>query len=252
LRCRLCGEERKLIEAHILARCLHEPLLHPSGPMMRLSKDAATPPRASQTGEYDTDILCAACDNEFSPWDKYARDLLFQPLPSDKVTTGPSGQKFYIIGAYDYRRLKLFFLSLLWRMSISRRKAFQNIRLGPFEEQIRARLLAEDPGRAEDFAVYINRYGDALGNSVMMESRQERLAGIRIYNVGLPGYIGAIKVDSQPIPVDIGPLVLNPDAPLIVGIRDMSAAPEGRFVNRILATQISARANRIKRKSNPR
>jgi len=237
LTCRLCLENKALIEAHIIPRCLYAPLKHASGPMMRISRDPGVPPRASHTGEYDTDILCTDCDNLFSPWDSYACDILLQQLPEQRIKVGPTGQRFYVVGDYDYTRLKLFVLSVLWRMSVSTRPAFRNVKLGPFEGQLRKRLLDKDPGTAKDFPVFIYRYLDDVGAFTILETRPERLLAMRVYNVGLPGYIGVVKVDRQPLPIAIGPLVLKPNGPLFIGLRDMQREPEWRLVQQIFGNQ---------------
>jgi hypothetical protein len=70
------------------------------------------------------------------------------------------------------------------------------VELGPFESQFHQKLLHEDPGGVEDFAVFIYRYVDELGRSTMLGTRAERLDGIKVYNVGLPGYLAVIKVVS--------------------------------------------------------
>ena len=52
--CQFCNKDKTLIEAHIITRCLHEPLLDPSGPMMVISKDANPFPKRTHTGQYDS------------------------------------------------------------------------------------------------------------------------------------------------------------------------------------------------------
>ena len=90
-------------------------------------------------------------------------------------------------------------------MSISTRPLFRNVKLGPFESQLRQRLLQKDPGVTEDFAVFIYRYVDEFGSSMMLATRPERLHGVKVYNVGLPGYLPVIKVDGQGLPLPVGP-----------------------------------------------
>jgi hypothetical protein len=58
---------------------------------------------------------------------------------------------FYSVQEYDYASLKLCLLSILWKMSVSRRPEFNSIRLGPFEEPIRQMLWNKNPGRANEF-----------------------------------------------------------------------------------------------------
>lgn len=245
--CRLCERQKKLIEAHVIPRCLHAPL-KTTNPMLTLSKDPSVHPRGSHTGEYDTSILCAECDNVLGQWDDYACDLLIYKVPEQKVQTRPNGQQYYFLRDYHYAQFKIFFLSVLWRMSISTRPMFQTVSLGPFESQLRQKLLHEDPGGAEDFAVFIYRYVDELGRSTMLGTRAERLEGIKVYNVGLPGYLAVVKVDDQRLPLPVGPLVLARGKPLTIGVRDMRREPESRFVKRIFANYSHRSSERNKRR----
>jgi hypothetical protein len=141
MQCRLCELEKDLIEAHIVPRCLHAPLKNANGkPMIRLSKQPSIYPRSSHIGEYDASILCAECDGAFGEWDNYACTLLLKTIPKSAVIMLANGVRCNRVPSYDYDRFKLFLLSVIWRMSISARPAFRNVRLGPIEAQLRERL----------------------------------------------------------------------------------------------------------------
>ncbi len=155
MRCQLCGEDKKLIKAHIIPQCLYTPLKNPSGPIMQVFKTPDTPPRRTPTGEYDTGILCADCDNhKLGCFDRYAGELLLKNL--DVNTT----KKYYVVQEYSYSSLKLFFLSVLWRMSVSTLPSVKKVKLGPFEAQIRDMLLRKDAGPPETFPIVLHRYID--------------------------------------------------------------------------------------------
>jgi hypothetical protein len=173
--CQFCEEDKPLIEAHIIAKCLLKPLHSPSGPMMHVSKGSY--PKRLPTGYYDNKILCADCDNKFAPWEKYAAKLLmkddaynlFQRAKADHTNQ----DYFYSVQEYDYASLKLCLLSILWKMSVSRRPAFKSIRLGPFELPIRQTLRDMNPGRADEFPTVILRLTgelDSRASSLLMES----------------------------------------------------------------------------------
>ena len=151
--CRFCEEDKTLIEAHIIARCLHEPLQHPSGPMMLVSKELDSHPKRLRTGQYDSEILCADCDNKFSPWENYTAKLLMTAGAYERYREANPGEDFYRIPEYDYASLKLCLLSILWRMSISKLPSFRRIALGPFEAVIRRMLVDKNPGRTDEFPV---------------------------------------------------------------------------------------------------
>jgi hypothetical protein len=216
--CRLCQQQKKLVEAHIVARCLHDPLLHPSGPMMQISINPESPPRRFPTGEYDTDLLCGECDNFFSPWENYTADLLMQKDDIYRRTeeAGKNGKTFYEVGPYNYASLKLCLLSILWRMSVSSRAAYKSIRLGPFESIIRDMLINKDPGTVDTFPIYVARVFGYVASSSMIETKRSKQHGINIYNLGLPGYCAVIKIDSRPLPLFAAPTVLDPVKPLTI------------------------------------
>jgi hypothetical protein len=217
--CRFCEEDKKLIEAHIIARCLHEPMQHPSGPMVLVAKDPDSHPKRLRTGQYDGNILCADCDNRFSDWENYTARLLMKPAAYERFREAESHEDFYTIPEYDYVRLKLCLLSILWRMSISKLPSFKRIALGPFEGTIRQMLLDKNPGRTDEFPVFIVRLTDEVGSSTIRGTERWNRDGVNVYALGLPGYIAVIKVDSRPTPYPLGPRVLAPKQPLTIGVK---------------------------------
>ena len=48
----------------------------------------------------------------------------------------------YIVDNFEYSKLKLFFISMVWRASVSSHKYFNRISLGEFED-IACRILEE-------------------------------------------------------------------------------------------------------------
>jgi len=208
------------------------PRQYPSEPIIQVFKKAGTYPKRTLTGEYDDSILCADCDNHvFGNWDEYAGKLLLQNIEMNTTQT------HYIVQEYDYPSLKLFFLSVLWRMSVSTRPSFDKVHLGPYEAQIRDILLRQDPGLPETFPIFLHRYIDDIGAHCMVDTQPGRLKGLKVYNLGLPGYLAVIKVDQQPIPIAIGPEVLRPGAPLMVRFRRMDKEREWQFVKQIVKAQ---------------
>jgi hypothetical protein len=244
--CQLCGKQKKLVEAHIIPRSWYENLRNSGGgPMLQLHKNPDVYPKASQTGEYDREILCGECDNIFSPWENYTRTLLFKDLDQKIIQTGPTGQRWYVIPEYNYMDMKLCLLSILWRMSISKRPSFAEVRLGPFESQIKDIILHRDPGGSTVFTTFVYRYEDYVGSSTMMGTHRERIHGINVYNLGLPGFVAVIKVDRQPVPIPLSQLVLSPNSALVIGLRHMDKGNEWGFVTKIFENHWRRQNERI-------
>ena len=131
---------------------------------MLVSKELDSHPKRLRTGQYDSEILCADCDNKFSPWENYTAKLLMTAGAYERYREAKPGEDFYRIPEYDYASLKLCLLSILWRMSISNLPSFRRIALGPFEAVIRRMLVDKNPGRTDEFPVFIVRLKDEVGS----------------------------------------------------------------------------------------
>jgi hypothetical protein len=104
--------------------------------------------RYEQTGYYDKYVLCSKCDNErLSKLEKYADLLLFggkaRSVPQFLNAIGPDGVRSIIVDNIDFRKLKLFLLSILWRAHISEHNFFKNIDVKDNAETLRLLLLEE-------------------------------------------------------------------------------------------------------------
>jgi len=121
-------------------------------------------------------------------------------------------------------------------MSVSTHPSFAEVHLGPYEAQIRDMLLRNDPGPPETFPIVLHRYIDDFGAHCMVGTLPGREKGLRVYNVGLPGYLAIIKVDKCPISIATD-AVLRPEAPLVVILDRMEKNREWKFIKQIVKAQ---------------
>lgn len=175
-RCALCQQVRPLRDSHIIPEFLHGGLYdeihrfntygHHGSPVGGLAQK-----RAREC------LLCDECEQRFCVYERCAsvfyrgavtafsdttrpavthgRSLKFTRIGEDsKPTTAPVPWVLLIEGV-DYVRLKLFLLSLLWRMGVSSLYFFREVGLGPHEEKIRKMLLKDDPGEPGDYPCQI-------------------------------------------------------------------------------------------------
>ena len=216
--CKLCRLEKPLIESHIVAKCLLRPLFSSAGPIRSISKDITTYPKRLPAGIYDCNILCADCDNSFSPWEEYTAKLLFDEAPKYR---GPKLRGFYSIQKYDYAMLKLCVLSILWRMSITEQKDFGKVSLGQrYENIIRTMLLEKNPGQSDVFSVAWLQLTDYIGSRAAIGTSPARYLNSTIYNIGLPSFIAVVKVGQQHQPHPFQSTIMTPDRPLIFGLKE--------------------------------
>ncbi|MDD5557884.1 MAG: hypothetical protein PHN82_11670 [bacterium] len=62
-----------------------------------------------------------------------------------------SSGRFVYLHHLNYQKIRIFYLSVLWRMSIASGDFFQDVDLGPHEDKIRNMLLKEEPGAPEQY-----------------------------------------------------------------------------------------------------
>lgn len=149
--CRLCKEEKKLIKtSHIIPDFLHEELYDEKHRIIKFHPDElkkenpkiSTPPSAT----YEGNILCAECDNKvIGKYESYVSKLLKNDFNDSKKAIcqekfNELKEKIIEVSNLDYKNLKLFLLSILWRSSISSKSEFTQVNLGPYEEKIRVQL----------------------------------------------------------------------------------------------------------------
>lgn len=139
----------------------------------RISKLNLDNPRREsfiQSGIWEKYILCFRCENEFlSGLEGYAKVILFGgdykwgELPDYTYLN----KNLKIGNGIDYTKMKLFFLSILWRVHISNRKEFSKVNLGEKGGILKRMLNSGDPGKEDDFKVIPLLYNN---NSIPVKS----------------------------------------------------------------------------------
>lgn len=156
--CRFCETEQRLVKAHIIPAGFFRVLRDASGALEVHTNKAGAHPRRAPIGVYDKSILCRPCDNVFSPWDKHAQDVLLRDFSDETAIYAGSVKLGWTISKFNYRLLKLFFLSLVWRASVSAHPFYRRVSTGPFEQELRKMIAAGEPGAPGTFAVTLARF----------------------------------------------------------------------------------------------
>jgi len=213
--CKLCDEDRPLVRAHIYPEAFYTFEEHPvTGqrvPLATMSTDGRRV-KPSWNGIYDGNILCRSCEDVFGPWD-------------------------------DYASLKLFFLSVLWRASVSTNDVFGGMTLGPYEEQVRQAIRTSNPGDQAFFPVllFLNVAppgAEAAANVIGSPAR------IRMKDAcGWTLYMGriqvSIKVDPKPIPKAWGHCALHPQRAMILPFQ-IAGTPLAKHLSDVVARNDAA------------
>jgi hypothetical protein len=230
--CRFCETEQRLIKAHIIPAGFFRRIGDLSESLEIHSNKAGARPKRAPVGVYDKSILCRPCDNIFSPWDKHAQDVLLRDsLDHAAIYNGPTVVG-WTIKTFDYRRLKLFFLSLLWRASVSTHEFYRRVSTGPFEKELRAMIAASEPGEPAKFAVILARF-DSPGYTAMLDPHPDRYDSVNYFRFYLAGFVAYIKVDRRPPKEPLADFVLQPDMPVTVLQRSAREGKDGAVMREL-------------------
>lgn len=228
--CKMCLCNKKLIDAHIIPAGFYRYMKSDDdSPFEIRSSEKGEHKKRSYTGLYDNNILCEDCEKLFQKYDDYAQKFLLPDPGNPEFILNPSGKKVgYKLNNVNYGYLKLFFLSVLWRASVSVRKEFSKVDAGPFENELKKMILNNDPGKENIFSVVMMRFNDFLGKNFLLNPHKIKVDSFNHYIFYLgAGYKIYIKVDRRPLTGDLAALILKRNSPFYVPfLEDLSMSKE--------------------------
>lgn len=230
--CRLCNQEKRLIKAHIIPAGFYRPLKAGNVIPELYSNVEGVFPQRSPVGIFDRNILCRECDALMGPWDQHAQEMLLKDIPEDTSIFYRQKRIAYEIPQFDYKRLKLFFVSLLWRASISSHKFFERISLGQQENILRDMILSQSPGPPEQYGVTLARFEIPVANG-MLDPHPETFDGVDFCRFYLTGYVVYIHIDNKPPPSWLADFAIKETKPITVILRDFHASKDGTLMRDI-------------------
>jgi hypothetical protein len=213
VRCRLClDESSQLCNSHIIPELCFDPLYDPEKRNFIELNISTGRVRKHQKG-FRERLLCANCESVINNYEKHARRLFVDPLPTPR-----SGSKMlFDYPQIDYSLIRLYAMSLAWRASVSSLDIFNLVDLGPHEELFRKHLLGGIAPEANRFPCAIFRIVESGEHFIdfMTNPTYAKLEGHRYYRFVVRGFLFFVFA-SQGIPKDMEPLMLAPDKPVFV------------------------------------
>lgn len=193
--CRGCNQKKDLIEAHIIPESFFREIVTSGEPTILVEGKKESYVKRRPKGVYDKNILCLSCEKRFQKSDDYAQLLLLKSDIKRKYNLDENGGYFYYEN-YDYRLLKRFVISLLWRASITKDDLFSHINLGPFEDRAKELLWNDNVGSVDEFDFFFS-FTTNLTKKSIMQPIQLRFENINVYQFYLGETILYIKVDKR-------------------------------------------------------
>ena len=162
-----------------------------------------------QLGEFDSEILCAACDNKLGGHDDYLIDVC-KVFRSRHIRISPN--RFELPNVEGDRLVKAV-LAILWRASISRRPNFQKIDLGPYEGKVREVLFGiTELATLPQIQMLAERYEHEridVEGFYTHPVRSQKGSKYNFYNISIGGFNFITKIDSRAFPNAIAPYIIN-------------------------------------------
>jgi hypothetical protein len=236
--CSLTKRRGKFVNAHLIPKALTKPEI--AGFPFVENRFGSRPTR-KWSSWYDNKLVTAEGEAVLAALDNWAIPELrkhklvwsgwgpLQSLPHgpDHDPIGNTGFGLRKVSGLDANRLRLFFLSLLWRAAASTQHGFAEIRLPPQElEKLREMLLANDPGAPTLFSIHliqISTLGPAHNLTPIAQTKlippfgdvQEHSRPIfRFYFEGLVAHIHLDDAEYESH--KLGPLVLGLDESITI------------------------------------
>ena len=167
-------------------------------------------------------LLCDECEQQIGQYEKYFKEAVhLNRHGTDEAYERGS----LIINNLDYKKIKLFFLSLLWRASVSSKPEFENVSIGEDEEVIRRMIDAENPGFSGTLSVaamvpLLNGRNEGWATTFLDITYEGRPA---VYCILLAGIFYGISTAYSNTMFPQG-LILNETGYWVMPMRDVSEA----------------------------
>lgn len=188
--CKHCGAA-KTIEAHLIPRAFVMEVKGSRGEQHLLVHRNRERPQVSNTGIYDKNLLCSACDGRLGGYEGYAVELLrrcrTQQVPPGKVVT---------VRDLDGDKMVRFAAGVAWKYAATT-KANGRIDIGRYAEVLRDVALrgADIPDSIDvTMARVIELDGDVYYYRTPMPDRKE---GVNVIRFCVGGFLFFLKIDKR-------------------------------------------------------
>lgn len=220
--CALCLAEKELRKSHVIPEFMYESLYDDIHRFHVLSRDPNKLNSMQQKGLREP-LLCGNCEQQFSLYERYVSLLFRGGLNLEYERHG----ELISIKNVDYKNLRLFQLSVLWRASVSTLPFFSQISLGQHQEHLRRMLLAEDIGIPWKYGcmMFSLMHEGRIQNDLIVQPTWTRVDNVLGYRFVFGGHLWVYLVASHQSSKKLETISLEPSGELRLLLSDLFSAP---------------------------
>jgi len=133
----------------------------------------------------------------------------------------------FILPTLNYDRLKLFLLSLLWRLGIANVTEFRPAKLGPHSEKLRGMLLQDKSGGWLEYPCMVTgiKMNGSYCGGFSAGAFWTKVHGCFVWSFVISGLLFDFFVSNQKPPTVLHPLFLQHGGKFEIGLRELKDVP---------------------------
>jgi hypothetical protein len=217
-----CGH----VEAHIIPYWAYKKALT-DGPALVVPTDKNRYIGKSRKGEYDTNLVCQACEESFSSPDNFGCRF-FREMDWSKETFQSlgfrNGTEYFIkhLPSKHYKLLHRFVMSILWRASATTRPHFAGVNLGK-REYLLGKMLLENRCDPNIFPFRITKFFTPSDipildpEHIVFNPQVSRIEGYYYARIPIYGFEIMVSTDSRPAPLILPSLKISDESIPVTG-----------------------------------
>ena len=219
--CRLCKREGKLRYSHIIPEWCYKPIYDSQHRLHELSTNESVPNKFFRQKGLREYLLCDACEELLGDSEKYVREVFYGGV---EIAIKREGNPL-VLGDLDYKKFKLFQLSILWRCGVSTLPKLSAVDLGRHQEPLRQMILNSKPGEPHEYgcvmSAVLTESMQPTGkidvvDGLMVFPEEMRIHGHKAYRIIFAGSTWVFVVSSHSISYPDRKLFLSKDGTLIL------------------------------------